>query len=110
MTGYRIGAVAVTMLLAALASRPASAFFLDGARLLTACENSDPLQLGVCLGYIQGVADALDGKQGFCLPRVGAKELREVVVKSLQQNADRQQQPATMLVTQSLAETFACTK
>ena len=101
--------VSATILLVGGVSRPAVAFFLYGQQFLTACESEDALQLGVCLGYIQGVADALQDQKAICLPRIGARELRLVVIKSLQEKPENLRQPAVSLVSQSLRDAYHCT-
>src|SRR5277367_5341773 len=102
--------VAATTLLVGGVSRPAVAFFLYGRQFLTACESTDALQLGVCLGYIQGVADALQAQQAICLPTVGARELRLIVIKSLHQKPEDLRQPALSLISRSLRDAYPCTK
>jgi hypothetical protein len=96
-------------LMAATIFAGAGAFFLFGQQFLTACESSDALQLGVCLGYIQGVADALQDQRAICLPRIGARELRLVVIKSLQERPADLGQPAMSLISRSLRDAYRCT-
>jgi hypothetical protein len=108
MRKYGMWIVAATILLGGGVCRPASAFFLYGQQFLTACESDDQLQLGVCLGYIQGVADTLEAQRVACLPRIGARELRVVVVKSLQDKPDDLNRPAIPLVARILRDTYRC--
>ncbi len=110
MRKYRVWIAAGAIFLVGAVAQPADAFFLYGQQFLTACENSDALQLGVCLGFIQGVADALQDQHTICLPRVGARELRLLVIKFLRERPESLGQPAMSLVSQALRDAYPCTK
>jgi Rap1a immunity proteins len=101
---------AAALFLMGSVSHPAPGFFLYGPQFLTACESADALQLGVCLGYIQGVADALQDQHTLCLPRIGVRELRPVVVKSLHEKPEDLSQPAISLISRSLSDAYPCAK
>jgi hypothetical protein len=108
MRKYGAWIIAAVILLSGGVWRPANAFFLYGQQFLTACESDDQLQLGVCLGYIQGVADTLEAQRAACLPRIGVRELRVVVVKSLQDKPDDLSRPAIPLLARILRDTYRC--
>src|SRR5271169_3305983 len=110
MRKYCVWIAAGAIFLVGNVATPADGFFLYGQQFLTACENSDALQLGVCLGFIQGVADALQDQHTICLPTVGARELRLVVIKSLRERPENLRQPAMSLVSQALQAVYPCTK
>jgi len=110
MRKYCAWVVAAAIFLGGGFSRPAVAFFVYGQQFLTACESQDALQLGVCLGFIEGVADALQDQRIICLPRVGARELRLVVIKSLGEKPENLGHPALSLVSQSLRDAYPCTR
>jgi hypothetical protein len=110
MRKYCVWVIAAGIFLGGSALRPAVAFFLYGQQFLTACESEDALQVGVCLGYIQGVADTLEDQTTICLPRIGVRELRLVVIKSLQEKQRDLRQPANSLVSQSLRDAYPCTR
>jgi hypothetical protein len=108
MRKYGVWIVAAAILLSSGIWRPANAFFLYGQQLLTACNSDDQLQLGVCLGYIQGVADALEAQHAVCLPRIGSREVRIVVVKALQDDPDELNRPAIPLLARIMRDTYRC--
>jgi hypothetical protein len=110
MRKFRVWIAAGAIFLVGSVAAPADGFFLYGQQFLTACENSDALQLGVCLGFIQGVADALQDQHAICLPRVGARELRLLVIKFLRERPDSLGQPAMSLVSRALGGAYPCAK
>ena len=108
MRKYCVWVAAAVLFLSGGFSRPAAAFFLYGQQFLTACESEDALQLGVCLGFIQGIADALQDQRVICLPRIGARELRIVLIKSLRAKPEDLSQPANSLISRSLRDAYSC--
>ena len=74
---------------------------------------------GGCVGYIVGVADALDhqhweasgGLDGgeYCIPSEASRdEILEVVITSLHENPDKAESLAVALVYNALIDTFDC--
>ena len=74
---------------------------------------------GGCVGYIVGVADALDhqhweasgGLDGgeYCIPSEASRdEILEVVITSLHENTDKAESLAVALVYNALIDTFDC--
>lgn len=60
------------------------------------------------MGYIQGIADALDN-DGFCLPRnYAAGELKEVVVKYLNDHPEKLHESRGVVVGVALHNAFPC--
>jgi hypothetical protein len=110
MQRYAVLLAGAATFLAANTCQAASAYFLDGSKFVTACGSTDALQLGVCLGYIQGVADSLAAQQLICLPTIGVRELRVVVVRSLNAKPEELPQPAIALIARSLHDTYPCGK
>ena len=79
----------------------------DGNKLFQACQNNDRLY-GVCLGYVIGVEDALDG-QLFCVPTgVQAGQVIDVVKSYLLDHPEKRHLQAADLVTAALREKFPC--
>jgi hypothetical protein len=61
------------------------------------------------VGYVDGIADAADGLGLICYPKgIAQEQIREVVMKYLREHPDRLQDPAPLLVLNSLFEAFDC--
>ncbi|HYB10827.1 MAG TPA: Rap1a/Tai family immunity protein [Alphaproteobacteria bacterium] len=92
--------------------------FLTGKALLSLCEDKTPhgYNPGICIGYISGASDQLDGLKGsalpdlnYCLPSTASTgELREVVVNFLKQHPERLDQQASFLIFDALTRAYAC--
>jgi hypothetical protein len=67
----------------------------------------------MCLGYIMGIVDALDGNQiggqkaCFSASMTGG-QIRDVVVKFLQSHPEIRHYQASGVVTEALAQAFPC--
>ena len=101
--------------LVCLMPRPAMAGqFMDGNQLLQLCASADPYNGLECTGYIKGVADAFtfqmdSQKRPLCMPnRVAAKELIDITVKWLQDNAPERSYPAVATVGIAIAKKWDC--
>ena len=95
-------------LMALAVSRTATAGFESGGSLLEHCTKSDKLIEQACLGYIAAVADALEGgrfvaKAPQCLPvDIQLSQLRDVVVKYLQNHPTTRNRDAVFLVSAAI--------
>ena len=95
----------------ALQAIPAASF-LTGNDLWQKCNgNSD--QKMVCLGYIEGISDAMDGAplggRRACIPlHTTGGQLRDIVIAYLRAYANLRDYSATALVSTALAEAFTC--
>jgi hypothetical protein len=120
MTGARLrhAGLAAALLLTAAAS-PAHAapppVLLTGNDLQERCAEtatSNPVQWGVCLGYVMGVAELLS--QGTIRPRacfaadVIPGQMADVVRQWLDRNPARRHLPAAALVATALQQGFPC--
>ncbi len=110
MTRYRARIVAAVLVASSLCCRPAFAVFLHGFQLLSYCESADPVERGVCYGFVQGVGDALNDGREVCLPHVSAGELRLVVIKSLHEKPETLHESAVSLIYRMLRLTYPCAK
>jgi len=88
--------------------------FMDGNQLLQLCTSKDPYNGFECTGYVKGVADAfafqMDAeKRPLCIPaRVTARQLIDVTVKWLRDNAPERDYPAVATVGIAIAKTWKC--
>lgn len=97
-----------------LSIHPAYAGFQTGNDLLRWCTNTDNFSEGECGGYIIGVADAQEffraaNKSASCVPAdVEAGQLRDVVVKYLQDNPNVRNLGASVLVMAAIVNAWPC--
>ena len=103
----------VIMVVSVNAARLAMAEFQDGNVLYGACFSQSSYEQGICLGFIQGIADALAGNaiNGFtaCLPaHVTAGQARDVVTRFLASHPETRHLAAAGMVARPLAEAFPC--
>ncbi len=92
---------------------PAVANYWDGNQLLAKCQG-DTTNRGFCLGYVEGVADALDDPvEGIraCIPiGVIGGQVNDVVITWLKANPSKRHYAAHSLVAAALSEAFPCKK
>jgi hypothetical protein len=95
-----------------LLSSPSFAEFYTGNDLLHLCSDGGE---GVCLGYIMGVADTMEGGATTifgiraCVPnRATGKQLEDTVVAHLKRHVAARHLAANVLVAGALAVTFPC--
>ena len=110
-----IAAVGLAVML--LLSAQSQAGFNDGNTLLRECESDSPVKLGLCYGYITGVADYqatllnwsdLDDPY-FCNPKnANSDQLVKVVTKYLNEHPEDQYLSAGGAVANALHEVFPC--
>ena len=88
--------------------------FLNGNDLYAYCTASDNSKRGICLGYVEGMADSIGLMQTgsaaavFCIPRVLAGQARDVVVKYLQENPAHRHETGATLVMEALHDAWPC--
>ena len=112
-------AIAAFILCVGLSALPAQAEFMNGNILSGLCAADDEWESGGCVGYIVGVADAFDhlhwsstggidsGK--YCMPDAATRqEIVGLVVKSLNENPDKLNNPALHLVSNAFIDAFGC--
>jgi hypothetical protein len=104
--------ILATAVICGLLSGPSFAEYYTGNDLLRLCSGGSE---GVCLGYVMGVADMMDGGRATalgaraCVPAgVIGKQLEDAVVSHLQRFVSLRQLPADLLVAGALAQTFPC--
>lgn len=94
----------------AIACGPAlAASDFTGSALLEICRGGE--RLTYCLGYIRGVAESLDLREGagLCMPsEVTEDGMRDVVIRYLVANPQVQQDPAVELTRLALITAFPC--
>jgi hypothetical protein len=113
MTRAMLIAAALSSL--AVAGDFAAGDFVDGNKLFEECQSGDDpdserwVKGSLCLGYIVGVADALDGSS-FCLAPNGvrAKQVVDVVNLYVRDHPEQRHHDASSLVTIALKEKFPC--
>jgi hypothetical protein len=97
----------------AVAAETGSAF-LNGNDLYAYCTASDNSKRGICLGYIEGMADSIGVMQSIsaaavvCIPPVLAGQARDVVVKYLQENPAHRHEAGATLVMEALHDAWPC--
>ena len=112
-------AIAVFIFYVGLSALPAQAEFMKGNILSGLCAADDEWESGGCVGYIVGVADAFDhlhwsstgGLDGgkYCMPDSATRqEIVGLVVKSLNENPDKLNNPALHLVSNAFIDAFDC--
>jgi hypothetical protein len=102
------------LIVALIMALPVSAHgssFKTGNTLLTACNK--PTDFQGCLGYIEGVSDAMDSNtiNGFraCVPLgIEVSQAVDVVKSFLTKNAQKRQLGASGLVAQAFQEAWPC--
>ena len=91
-----------------LLSSPALCF-TNGNELLRDCEAEPGVNSGVCYGYIRGIADAGGSNGQYCIPeKVTVKQVKEIVVKFLNENPKMLNLPTYSLVHGPLLVSFPC--
>jgi hypothetical protein len=96
---------------------PSIFMFETGTSLLQKCETKSPEYALACTAYVVGVVDGIK-KDIFlgraadnCWPdRMGAPQVRDIVVKYLKAFPDQRGFPASLIVSVSLNDAFPCHK
>ena len=95
-------------------SPPVFADYVSGNELYKECTadiRESPGDIGLCAGYVEGLADAhgLDGTT--CIPQgVSVGQVKDVIVKYLTQNPELRHFGASLLGFAALAQAFPCKK
>jgi hypothetical protein len=114
MNRARLFGVASIAAAGLFAQGSAIAEYVDGNNLLEQCRSKAQLGQAFCRGYILAIADSKlesNATRNICVPRsVTVDQLRDIVVKYLEQNARYGHLPANFLVHNSLWEVFSCSK
>jgi hypothetical protein len=89
--------------------------FLNGNDLYGYCTASDNFKRGICLGYVEGMADSIGVMQSIsaaavvCFPHdVLASQARDVVIKYLQENPAHRHETGATLVMEALHDAWPC--
>jgi hypothetical protein len=104
----------VLLIAAAVSGEVAAASFATGNKLLKDCQSTDVVERNLCLGYIAGIFDALDGntldqQHRACLPKgVTIGQVSDIVVQWLQANPKDRHYAAAGLVAAAIAKAFPC--
>lgn len=90
---------------------PASSAFRSGNELYASCpdESSIPAKT-LSLGYVMGVADAIEGAVACPNPRVGSGQMRDVVCTYLRDHPESRDKPAGYLAVLAIAKAWPCPK
>ena len=107
-------------LFVSLVGLPVNAYFLDGNALISnmrdyeKAERSDQstnfIRASEFQGYILGVFDILMLSGSVCSDDATKRQITAVVVKYLNNNPEKWNQPAGILVSEPLTITFPCSK
>lgn len=91
--------------------------FETGQTLLDKCRNKAPEYALACTAYVVGVVDGikkdiyLGRAPTTCWPdRLGAVQVRNIVVKYLETYADQRSFPASLVVSVALNDAFPCNR
>jgi Rap1a immunity proteins len=98
------------------ATSSAGSFFKDGNDIYLQCAApTGDTQRGICLGYIEGIADAMErnATNGWellaCIPaNVRNTQLRDVVTQYLWANPAKRHWVASGLIIEALSSAFPC--
>jgi hypothetical protein len=92
--------------------------YITGDRLIGFCTNGDQSDIGICLGYIVGIADAMHaarasgggliGWQACVPPETRAEQLMDVAVRFIAAHPSYGQFSASGLVASALSDAFPC--
>lgn len=100
-----------------VAPAPAYAYFDTGNDLYTNC-SSEPtdakstFNVGLCFGYIRGIADNMNlatdiRSSPTCIPGgADTRQIKDVVMKYMDDHPDRRDMPAVMIVTLALVSAW----
>jgi hypothetical protein len=120
MHQFLLRVVVAVSLAGSTANAPAHAAFLTGNELFEKCLQQAPnyLEMGTCLGFVGGTADAMAAAQisggtamglRACLPPgVTAWQARDVVMRFLTYHPEVRHHAAAPLVARALAAAFPC--
>lgn len=105
----------IGLALALVAANPPLSYYLSGEELLKDCTAPAGSQaMGVCIGYVLGVADAAtlaggDGPKLACpAANVTSSQLRDAVIAHLRANESRRSGPALPMTIAALRGAFPC--
>ena len=96
------------------AAAAAHAAFQTGSNVLRFCESDMPIERGLCLGYIESAADALNARRAAASPAclipegVKAIEVRDIVVGVLQEHPETRDEDAFPLISRVIADAWPC--
>ncbi len=104
-----------------LAASPVAAWtFMNGNQLFENCTAIQLDEIGVCYGYIEGVADSISGVQAtggsyrgvkICTPTtITSQQAVDVTLNWLKSNPRHRHYAASDLVAQALAKAWPCPK
>ncbi|MCU7877177.1 MAG: hypothetical protein KZQ84_10305 [Candidatus Thiodiazotropha sp. (ex Lucinoma borealis)] len=102
---------------------PTSALEEVGTEILNTCLSErqaligDPtaaIRYGLCLGYLKGIADTLNGTE-FCLPETGetaiiTQRLKQAYINYALEHKNALRKPAIQIVVPALKHTFPCSR
>ena len=104
-----------TLILAAYLFWPACAFsqpfhFMSGNEVYEDCTGpKGPPKMGICIGYVVGISDALNMDGSVCTPaNVTVGQVVDVIVNYLQANPKYRHISASLLAGAALREAFPC--
>ena len=91
-------------------------YYQSGNKMLALCEGEDNLDLAICLGYLQAVADTYKTAaewEGFesviCAPiSVTGRQLQKVWVKYANENPEKLHLSAASIVMHAYKDAFPC--
>ena len=100
--------IALALLTACVVSTGAGAGFKDGNKLFAECTSPiSSLSYGDCLGYVQGVSDALGTVVVGCVPNgVKLSQVKNVVVEHLRKNPAERHTAAAALTIAAIMEAW----
>ena len=110
----RLIALTILMVLSLPVAAATVPAYETGNQLLTLCESKGGSSEGVCIGYIEGVSDASEGKTWdgtpYCAPKGATNgQLVKIVTKYLNDHPEHLHLSAHSIVQQALLEAFPCT-
>ncbi|MCU7843133.1 MAG: hypothetical protein KZQ93_04760 [Candidatus Thiodiazotropha sp. (ex Monitilora ramsayi)] len=110
-------------LILCLSTHPMQAIALEeiGAEILDTCMSeqqalkgnaSAGIRYGLCLGYLKGVADTLNGK-AFCIPETGetaivTQQLKQTYIAYASNHKNKLRRPALQTVVPAFRQAFPC--
>ena len=106
--------IALSIAVAPATVKAADTVTNDGNEILQICQETDSFSIGLCIGYIRGVAATSDlwlisAKVPACRPNnVTVKQFRDVVVSYIERHPETRNYSSTALVISAGKEAWKC--
>jgi hypothetical protein len=113
MTALR-SVIVVIIIVSQAYAEESSHGFVTGNTLYSICTENDERSIRQCIGYLQGITDAMTtsgviGVWRACIPAgLNIYQIRDIAVQYLYKNASIRQYTASSLMGEALQDSFPC--